>query len=104
MEMTPVDPNEVCLKDVGPIIQQLMAMEEMAMRKSTLKGHAIGIRSAIDIIQQAPRVGAREFVQLETGKTLEQLCNELSLAQVLCLVEKLYYTRKGDVHGDQDAE
>lgn len=88
--LEPVDPNEVCLKDVNPIVQVLKAKETEAW----MKGHklmALAYSDAKIMIEEAPRIGAAEFVKQETGKTIQELAEELPLYEILQLIDKLYY-------------
>lgn len=86
----PVDPNEVCLKDVNPIIEVLKKRKEKAKKENTLDAY-IAFGEVISMLEFAPRIGAEEFVKMQTGKTLRELAKELPLHEVLKLIDKLYY-------------
>lgn len=86
----PVDPNEVCLKDVNPIIEVLKKRKERAKKENTLDAY-IAFGEVISMLEFAPRIGAEEFVKMQTGKTLRELVEELPLHEVLKLIDKLYY-------------
>ena len=85
-----VDPNEVCLKDVNPIIEVLKKRKERAKKENTLDAY-IAFGEVISMLEFAPRIGAEEFVKMQTGKTLRELAEELPLHEVLNLIDKLYY-------------
>ena len=86
----PVDPNEACLKDVNPIIEVLKKRKEEAKKENTLDAY-IAFGEVISMLEFAPRIGAEEFVKMQTGKTLRELAEELPLHEVLKLIDKLYY-------------
>lgn len=86
----PVNPNEVCLKDVNPIIEVLKKRKEKAKKENTLDAY-IAFGEVISMLEFAPRIGAEEFVKMQTGKTLRELAEELPLHEVLKLIDKLYY-------------
>ena len=86
----PVDPNEVCLKDVNPIIEVLKEKETEARKK----GHKLmyfAYCEARHMLEDSPKVGAEEFIKMQTGKTIRELAGELNLHEVLNLIDKLYY-------------
>ena len=86
----PVNPNEVCLKNVTPIIEVLKEKETEA-RKQGRKLMYFAYCEARHMLENSPKVGAEEFVRMQTGKTIRELAKELSLHEVLNLVDKLYY-------------
>lgn len=88
--MKSVDPNEVCLKDINPILQVLKKREEEALEKGQSNMYT-AYYDVRHLLEDAPRIGATEFVRLETGKTIRELSEELPLHEILRLIEKLYY-------------
>lgn len=104
--LKPVDPNEVCLKDVNPIIEELKKRKHEARKENAMDMY-IAFSEAINMLEDAQRIGAAEFVRQETGKTIRELSEELPLYEILKLIDKLYYVyqirKEREAQNDQNA-